>query len=318
MSTKALVLSVAGVGCVVAASVGGFLATQTTARAPEVGVTAPLVPAAPAASVEASPRATAVESRTASARALRPDAAASVERAPREASPASRPARRGTRSAAPEIESASDRTVAPPASGIAAPPIPATPPVVEPAAPAPAKPQFDELTIEEAAVIGIELDSAISSKTAKVEDKVSARVSRDVTVGGKTAIPSGARVEGHVTLVESGGKFKDRARVGVRFTTIVLGERTRVPIQTEAIFREGDAPGMEATSKVGGSAAVGAILGAVIGGKKGAAIGTAAGAAGGTAVVMAGDRNHAVLTAGAPLTLRLTAPVTVLIEREHH
>jgi hypothetical protein len=202
-------------------------------------------------------------------------------------------------------------------------PLPVEPAAVPPSAapielprPEPPKPQFEELTIEEASVIGIELDTAISSERAKVEDKVLARVSRDVTVNGRTAIPAGSRLEGHVTLVEAGGKFRTRARLGVRFTTAVIGDRLRVPIQTETIFREGEAPGAEATSKVGASAVVGAILGAVVGGKKGAAIGSAAGAAGGTAAVMAGDRNHAVLPAGAPLTVRLTAPAIVTIERE--
>ena len=62
---------------------------------------------------------------------------------------------------------------------------------------------------------------------------------------------------------------------------------------------------------------VGAILGAMIGGKKGALIGGTAGAAGGAAAVAAGDRAEAVMTSGTALTVRITAPVTVLIERNH-
>ncbi len=54
--------------------------------------------------------------------------------------------------------------------------------------------------------------------------------------------------------------------------TGILADSTRVPIQTEAIFREGEAPGNSATSRIGASAVVGTILGAVLGGKKGAAI----------------------------------------------
>jgi hypothetical protein len=164
-------------------------------------------------------------------------------------------------------------------------------------------------------VIGIRLDSLVTSETAKVEDRVAGRISRDVTVDGRTAIPSGARLEGHVTLVEPGGKFKERARLGIRFTSLILADNTRLAIQTETIFRDGQPPSQEAGQKIGASAVVGAILGAVIGGKKGAAVGTAAGAAGGTAVVAAGGRNEASIAAGAPLTVRLTAPVKVLIEK---
>jgi len=157
----------------------------------------------------------------------------------------------------------------------------------------------------------------VSSDTAKVEDKVTARVSRDVVVSGRTAIPAGSKLEGNVTLVEHGGKFKDKARLGIRFTTLVLPDNTRQTIQTDALFRDGESPTGEATAKVGASAAVGAIIGAAIGGKKGAAIGSMAGAAGGAGIVQAGGRNDAVFAAGTPLTLRLTSPITVLVERDH-
>jgi hypothetical protein len=196
---------------------------------------------------------------------------------------------------------------------------PATVPEAGPPAKEPEKPKFEEVIVKTDSVIGIRLDSAISSETAKVEDRVTARVSRDVTVNDRVAIPAGARLEGNVTLVERGGKFKERARLGIRFTTLVLADgTTRLPIQTETIFRDGDSPTTEATSKIGAGAAVGAILGAVIGGKKGAAIGAAAGGGGGTAAVMAGGRNAATLPAGTPLTVSLTGPVTVLIERDPH
>jgi hypothetical protein len=178
----------------------------------------------------------------------------------------------------------------------------------------PPAPRFDEVVVAEASVIGIRLDSPISSETARIEDKVTARVSRDLVVDGRTAIPSGARLEGTVTAVDQGGKFRERARLGIRFTTLIIGE-TRTAIQTDTIFREGESPAKESTAKVGASAVVGAILGAMVGGKKGAVIGGSAGAAGGTAAVMAGGRQEVTLAAGTPLTVRLASPVTILIER---
>jgi hypothetical protein len=165
-------------------------------------------------------------------------------------------------------------------------------------------------------VIGIRLDTSVSSETARVEDRVTARVTRDVNIDGQTVIPAGAELTGTVTLVDRGGKMRDRARIGVRFDTLTLASREHLPIQTETIFRDGESPSNEASSKIGASAVIGTILGAVIGGKKGAAIGAAAGAGGGTAAVMAGDRNEAAIPAGAPLTVRLTAPVTILVPHE--
>ena len=184
------------------------------------------------------------------------------------------------------------------------PPVPETP-----------KPRFEEVVVKQDSVVGIQLDQSISSETAKIEDRVTGKVTRDVTVDGRTAIAAGTKLEGVVSLVERGGKFRERSRVGIRFNMLILADGLRVPIQTEAIVREGDSPAGEATAKIGGSAVAGAIVGGLIGGKRGAAIGTAAAAAGGTAVVAAGGRNAAVIQNG-PLTVKLTQPVTVTIERD--
>ena len=110
--------------------------------------------------------------------------------------------------------------------------------------------------------------------------------------------------------------MQDKARLGVRFHTLVLADGDQVPFRTDAILREGASPGAESARKIGGAAMGGAIIGAIIGGAKGAAIGSATGAAGGGAVVMAGDRNAATLPTGTIVTVRLTAPVAIDVERE--
>jgi len=197
--------------------------------------------------------------------------------------------------------------------------VPVAPPVPEPVVPQePPPPQksFEELVVSADSVIGLRIESTVSSEVAKVEDPVDARVTRDVRVGSAVVIPSGSRVLGSVIQVERGGKMKTAARIGVRFHTLVLADNTRMPMQTEAIYREGKSPGNESAAKVGGAAVGGAILGAIIGGGKGAAIGGAVGAAGGTGAVMAGGRNPAVLNAGTSLTVRLSQPVTIIVERE--
>ena len=73
-------------------------------------------------------------------------------------------------------------------------------------------------------------------ESARVEDRVDARVTRDVKVGDRVAIPAGARAIGSVMQVERGGKFKERARLGIRFHTLVLADGTRIPIATETIY----------------------------------------------------------------------------------
>lgn len=193
---------------------------------------------------------------------------------------------------------------------------PPTPPAPVAAPPEPQKPRFEEVTVAAESVLGVTLDSTISSETAKIEDRVNARVSRDVLVDGKVAVPSGARLEGVVTEVTRGGKFKERPRVGVTFQTLILADGTKISLTTDPVFREGEAPS-NVNAKVGGSGVVGAILGAMIGGKKGAVLGGAAGAAGGAAVVAAGNRAEVQLLSGSALTVRLKQPITVLVERHH-
>ena len=136
-------------------------------------------------------------------------------------------------------------------------------------APEPPQKTFEELVVSSDSVIGLQTETRITSETAHVEDRLEARVTRDVKVGDRVAIPSGARVLGTVTQVDRGGKFKERARLGVRFHTLVLADGTRIPISTETIYRDGESPANSSAAKVGGGAAVGAILGAIIGGGKG-------------------------------------------------
>lgn len=174
---------------------------------------------------------------------------------------------------------------------------------------------FEDLVVSADSVIGLQIETAVSTERAKVEDLVKARVTRDVKVGERVAIPAGSHAEGSVTLVEKGGRLKDRARLGIRFHSIVLSDGTRLAVNTETIYRDGESPARESATKIGASAIGGAVLGAVLGGKKGAAIGGAVGAAGGSAAVMASEPNPATVAAGSTVTVRMSAPVTVTVEK---
>jgi hypothetical protein len=177
------------------------------------------------------------------------------------------------------------------------------------------EPQFDEILLPASSILGLQVETPLSSERTRLEDRVDARVTRDVTAGGRVAIAAGSRVIGSVTMVERGGKMKERARLGVRFHTLVLADGQEVPLRTETIIREGDSPSNESARKIGGAAVGGAILGAIMGGGKGAMLGGAVGAAGGSAAVMAGDRNAATLPAGTVVSVRLAAPATIDVER---
>lgn len=333
-------LAVAGI---VAIAGGTYLASRSTAPVPEAPTAAAASLPADSASV---PAVTETENSITPAETLSVTAAPaaasagsarqemSIEKAPakvRETKPVAvarteRPAA-PSRPAAPPV-SAAERPAAPAASAPPAASIPADPPVAPaiepvesttvehvPAIPEPPKRMFEDLVVSADSVIGLQIETAVSTERAKVEDLVKARVTRDVKVGERVAIPAGSHAEGSVTLVEKGGRLKDRARLGIRFHSIVLSDGTRLAVNTETIYRDGESPARESATKIGASAIGGAVLGAVLGGKKGAAIGGAVGAAGGSAAVMASEPNPATVAAGSTVTVRMSAPVTVTVEK---
>jgi hypothetical protein len=338
MSAKTVAVGLVAAGCITAAGVGGYLAARGGSASPaaapaatSTGPAAPGVPSAEPATVVApakAPAAAGVENsqsrpaeRTQPVRNSGPAATNPQTATPERTEPRAAPAEVKT-SEPPDMATVEPRggslPVASPAAETNAGAPNAAVVAEEPPAllPEPPTPTFEELTVAENGVIGIRLETPVSSDTAKVEDRITARITRDVTVDGRVAVPAGATIEGIVTLVERGGRFRERARLGVEFTTVVLADNARVSIETEPIYRTGEAPGGEATAKIGAGAVLGSILGAVIGGKKGAAIGGSAGAAGGTAAVMASGPNHVMLVSGTPLTVRLTEPATFRVPIE--
>ena len=180
----------------------------------------------------------------------------------------------------------------------------------------PPAPEFVDLMVPSDAVLGLQVERTISSELARVEDRVDARVTRDVRVGDRIAIPAGSNVRGSVIEVDRGGKLKGRARLAIRFHTIVLADGTELNFKTDPVVRERQSPSGETSAKVGGAAIGGAILGAILSGSKGAAIGGTVGAGAGTAAAMSNERNPATLAAGSTVTVRMQAPVTVTVQKE--
>jgi hypothetical protein len=323
MISRTLAVALLAGGCLTAAAGGAYFAVRQNAAESR-----PATPALPAEQPEAARPVSDTEATiegTDSGEAVPAPEPPVAEPAPAPAAPALKPEPPPRRGPVRNASSETPRGRAPaPAPVPVAESVPIAdpepwPPLPEPVRtyepPPPPEPQFVEVVIPASAVIGLQVETPLSSERNEVEDRVEARVTRDVLAEGRLAIPAGSRVLGTVTMVERGGKMKERARLGVRFHTVVLAGGLHVPLRTEPILREGESPSGESARKIGGAAAGGAVLGAIIGGRKGAAIGGAAGAGAGTAAVMAGDRNAATLPSGTIVTARLAAPVVIELER---
>ena len=334
MLSKPLAFVVLAVACVTAAAGGAYVAARRNTAA--VSAAAPaLPPARPGTPTSAAPPVArpAVEAETpASKPAPEPEKATAAT--PKDQPSATAPVRHtdppkaaaaSAARSAPQFPSSAPEPAAPPPNQpavdppVAAAPPPATqgeagpPPDPQPAAAA--APQFDEIVVPASSIVGVQIETPISSESAEVEDRVLAHVTRDVLADGRVAIPAGARVLGTVTLVDRGGKMKTPARLGIRFHTLVLADGSEVPLRTQEILRDGESPSADSAKKIGGAAIVGAILGGILGGGKGAVIGGTTGAGAGTAAVMAGDRMPAVIAQGATFNVRLAAPATIQVER---
>jgi hypothetical protein len=348
MLSKPLAVVVFVLGCLTAAAGGSYLALRhnVSDRTPARTVSEPVTSVAaaqpagpqPVAETEAAvtaPKTEPLALKTGEAEApmattARPAAAAkSTPKSTSKPSPASSPApsrapQRTTPAAGAGTPAVNDPSATPaPVQSAPVAPLPAAAepskqpakPVEEPRPEPPRQPQFDELIIPASSVIGLQVETPTTTERARVEDRIDARVSRDVMAGGRVAIPAGSRVMGSVVTVERGGKVKEQARLGIRFHTLVLADGTQVQLHTDTLYRLGEAPSAASSKKIGGAAIGGAILGAILGGGKGAAIGGATGAAGGTAAVMAGDRNPATLRQGEYLNVKLASPATITVER---
>ncbi len=84
-------------------------------------------------------------------------------------------------------------------------------------------------------------------------------------------------------------------------------------IRTGTVARVAPGTKKRDAATIGGGAVGGAIIGGILGGGDGAAKGAAIGGAGGTGVVLATRGKEVRLAAGTPISVRLTAPLTVRV-----
>jgi hypothetical protein len=154
------------------------------------------------------------------------------------------------------------------------------------------------------------LQSNLASDTSQVEDRVSARVARDVVIDDEVVIPEGSRVDGRVTYAQPSGKVKGRAGLTVRFHQVTVGSRT-YDIAAEPFRREAEGTKAKDVRNIGIGAGAGAVIGGLIGGGRGAGIGAAVGGAGGTGMVLATKGEEVRLAAGTAITTRLSEPLVV-------
>lgn len=160
--------------------------------------------------------------------------------------------------------------------------------------------------------LDVRLDQTVSSKTSRVEERVEATTVSSVTVNGRTVVPAGTVVIGHVAEVDDADRGQRDGRIRLEFTSLQFPNGTRADIRSSVVRIEEKHTGTSTKKRAGLGAILGGVLGGIIEGKKGALIGAVIGAGG---AVVATRGQNVEIPEGTHIVLRLEQP-TVLARRE--
>ena len=165
-------------------------------------------------------------------------------------------------------------------------------------------------TIAAGTKIQASVDKTISSDQAQPGDQVTATVRSTISDNANVLLRNGDQLIGTVTAVEKSGRMSGSERLTIGFHAVLVDGR-RFELKTGSITRTGQSQVRQNTTRIGGGAAAGSILGAILGGSKGAAIGGAIGAASGTAAAAAQRGAPATLEAGETILVETTGTTTI-------
>lgn len=124
------------------------------------------------------------------------------------------------------------------------------------------------------------------------------------------AIPRGARVLGTIIDARPPGHLKGRPQLALQLSNVEVGNTSYV-LTSNVWARRGPGKGAETAQAVTGTAAMGAITGAIVGGGPVALLGAAVGALGGAGLSALSPGARLVVPAESIVTFHLNAPLTV-------
>jgi outer membrane lipoprotein SlyB len=131
--------------------------------------------------------------------------------------------------------------------------------------------------------VQVRITENLNSETANVGQEFHGTLAAPVVANGRKLFPKGASVTGEVVNVERSGRLSTPGELHLSLRTIRTGGRTYA-VSVETIVLKGESHAKSNVTKIGGGAALGALIGAAAGGGKGAGIGAGVGAAAGTGV----------------------------------
>jgi hypothetical protein len=158
--------------------------------------------------------------------------------------------------------------------------------------------------------LSVQLPAEISTKTAKVGQRLTGNLTNDIVVDGKVVARAGAPVQGSITQVISGSKtIGGKPTLGLTFDSLTFeGGDMPIAAKITQVADKSDKAGD--TAKIAGGAVAGGVIGHQINDDNGKIIGALIGAAAGTAAAKKTGK-EVVLPAGTVVGMTLESPVTV-------
>jgi hypothetical protein len=231
------------------------------------------------------------------AQAVEPPAPAAPEPAP---APVKRVAKR-----APAYVAKSEPA---PAQSTAAASMPAPAAAMPP--PPPPEPKPVKVEIPVGTTLAIRMIDAIDSEVNRTGETFRASLDSPVSVEGDEIIPAGTDVSVRLAEAKTAGKFAGRSELRLEISWFEFQGR-RYTVDSSTYEQVGSSRGKNTAAKVGGGAAIGAVIGAIAGGGKGAAIGATVGAGAGGAAQVFTKGQQIKVPSETRIDFRLDQPVVV-------
>ncbi len=127
----------------------------------------------------------------------------------------------------------------------------------------------------------VRMIDSVDSEVSRMGDTFRASIDEPVMVNGQSVIPRGADVVARLVDDQKSGKIQGRTVLKLVLTSVSVNGRP-VEISTQDVIKESSSRGARSAKVIGGTTALGAIIGGIAGGGRGAAIGAGSGAAVGT------------------------------------
>lgn len=155
------------------------------------------------------------------------------------------------------------------------------------------------------------LIESVSSDRSQPGDTFNASLAEPLVVDGLVIAERGARITGCIVDAQKGGRLGGAASLQLGLVSIETSDGQRVAISTEPWGQRGENSAPQDAAKIGGGAALGAIIGAIAGGGKGAAIGAGVGGAAGTGASAATRGKPVNVPSETIIRFRLASGVTI-------